>query len=404
MNSHSHLIKINRTQFIRLAGMLLFFTAANVMADPLPGRDLLKFSQKAMDGTTITNSQGGTQRYWGHDTLSTAYSTVGATGPTAYRGRFMADNFADRIDSPVLHVRWWGSYLNNFVSPNFPVNKFLICFETDVPADASNPFPRPGAPILSQIVQRGPLAAGSGTFTEKPISGGGPPLGETLYEYNAELHRGRAFAQIPNKVYWLKIVALVDLPAGIIIDPNQPPTFVPRWGWHSRDYRIMNGLASTPPDVIPGEHINGFLGPVALGQSVWQFQSPAVTGSVVADHLSTPDGAIAPLVTQSSYQRTFYLDLADGPSGISSFGMDLAFELYALGAIPNPSVSLIKAVKPALSNLMVGVNYQLQLSGDMVTWTNHGAPFMATSNTMVYPQYWDVDRWYKLFFRAQAAP
>src|SRR5687768_8100407 len=103
-------------------------------ADPLPGRDVTKFSQKPMDGTAITSPNGTVERFWGHDELSTAYSTVGATGPTPYRGTFMADDFADKFDTPVVHVKWWGSYLNNFVSPNFPVDKFLICVESDVPA------------------------------------------------------------------------------------------------------------------------------------------------------------------------------------------------------------------------------------------------------------------------------
>jgi Concanavalin A-like lectin/glucanases superfamily len=69
-----------------------------------------------------------------------------------------------------------------------------------------------------------------------------------------------------------------------------------------------------------------------------------------------------------------------------------------------PSVSLIKAVKPAFSNLTVGNNYQLQLSSETTTWTNQGAPFTATSSTMVYPQYWDVNNWADLFFRIATVP
>ncbi|HEX6961092.1 MAG TPA: PEP-CTERM sorting domain-containing protein, partial [Lacipirellula sp.] len=304
------------------------------LADPLDGRDVLKFSQQPMDGTPITNPNGVTQRFWGHDELSTAYSTIGATGPTPYRGVFMADDFADEFNSPVVHVKWWGSYLNNFVSPNFPVDKFLISFESDVPAGPNNPFSHPGQPLLNQIVRRGPISPGSGTFTERPISGGGPPLNETLYEYNAELHLGKEFFQKSDTVYWLKIVALVDLPAGIIIDPNQPPTFVPRWGWHNRDYTIMNPLASTVPAVVPGEHIDGFLGPVPGGTPVWHFQDDAVTGHIVVNHLTTPMGSIMPIIDQAGYQPTRYLPLADGPRGIGEFSKDLAFELYT---VPEPA-------------------------------------------------------------------
>ncbi|HEX2476871.1 MAG TPA: hypothetical protein VHK01_19105, partial [Lacipirellulaceae bacterium] len=188
------------TTCFAIAALCAFF-AASATADPIVGRDLLKFSQKPMDATPITSPNGTVQRFWGHDELSTAYSTVGATGPTPYRGTFMADDFADKFNSPIVHVKWWGSYLNNFVSPAFPVDKFLISIESDVPQGPNNPFSHPGQPLLNQIVKRGPISPGSGTFTERPISGGGPPLGETLYEYNAELHLGKEFFQKPDTVY-----------------------------------------------------------------------------------------------------------------------------------------------------------------------------------------------------------
>ena len=75
-------------------------------------------------------------------------------------------------------------------------------------------------------------------------------------------------------------------------------------------------------------------------------------------------------------------------------------ELYSFIA-PTPTITLIKAVKPSFSNLSVGTSYQLQVSGDLLTWTNQGASFKATSSSMVYPKYWDVDNWGKLFFRIQ---
>ncbi|HKQ36906.1 MAG TPA: hypothetical protein VJ063_02440 [Verrucomicrobiae bacterium] len=69
-----------------------------------------------------------------------------------------------------------------------------------------------------------------------------------------------------------------------------------------------------------------------------------------------------------------------------------------------PQVSLVKAVKPSFSDLTVASNYQLQVSSDLQNWTNEGAPFTATNSTMVYPKYWDVDNWGKLYFRLQEAP
>ena len=41
---------------------------------------------------------------------------------------------------------------------------------------------------------------------------------------------------------------------------------------------------------------------------------------------------------------------------------------------------------------------------DVSTWTIYGEPFNATSSTMTYPQYWDVDNWGTIFFRLQAVP
>ncbi len=77
-------------------------------------------------------------------------------------------------------------------------------------------------------------------------------------------------------------------------------------------------------------------------------------------------------------------------------------QLYAIESAPR--VDLIKAVKPSFSNLIVGRNYQLQLSENLNTWTNQGAAFPATNNNMIYPQYFDVGNWGQLFFRAQVVP
>jgi hypothetical protein len=307
-------------------------------ADPLPGRDIEKFIQLPMDGTLLPGPQGTVQPYWGHDEFSTAYGVgIGPAAPVIYQGRFMADDFADEFRTPVVHVKWWGSYLNNILG-QFPIDKFLISFEEDVPVSATNPFSHPGKPLLNQIVRRVPvggLAPGSGTYTEKPISLGGPPLSETLYEYNAELHLDKPFRQLPDTVYWLKIVALVDLPPGVPIpNPNEPSTIVPRWGWHNRDFTIKNPLAS--PNVLPGETVT-VVGPVPGGFPVWHFQDDAVTGRVLVD-TAGPMGQIMPVIQQDEYLPTRYLDLIDGPPPIGQHSKDLAFVLYT---VPEPATSVL---------------------------------------------------------------
>lgn len=80
---------------------------------------------------------------------------------------------------------------------------------------------------------------------------------------------------------------------------------------------------------------------------------------------------------------------------------DEVAELYEIES--GPRVDLIKAVKPSFSGLYVGMNYQLQVSTDMSNWTNYGDPFPATNSAMVYPRYWDMDNWGKLFFQIKTA-
>ena len=56
-------------------------------------------------------------------------------GP-AYQGDFMADDFSDKENTPVYHIRWWGSYDQNQSFNG--VQKFLISFESDLPNDPTS--------------------------------------------------------------------------------------------------------------------------------------------------------------------------------------------------------------------------------------------------------------------------
>jgi hypothetical protein len=78
-------------------------------------------------------------------------------------------------------------------------------------------------------------------------------------------------------------------------------------------------------------------------------------------------------------------------------------QLEQVEAARRPTLSLVKAVKPAFGLLTVGTNYQLQVSADLVNWTNHGPPFTATNSSMTLPEYWDVGNWTQLNFRLQVA-
>jgi hypothetical protein len=87
-------------------------------------------------------------------------------------------------------------------------------------------------------------------------------------------------------------------------------------------------------------------------------------------------------------------DLALSPSEVQ--------QLYVYES--GPQVNLVQAVMPSFSNLTLGSNYQLQVSGNLNTWTNQGSEFIATNTSMSYPQYFNVSNWSQLYFRLQVAP
>ena len=304
-------------QLLMFAGLVaVTIVPSTAMADPLAGQ-VKKFEQLPMDATPVDGAL-----WWGHDELSMSYGdhTTGLYGNNAaFQSQFMADDFADTVSTPIVHIRWWGSYLGNTTFNH--VQKFLISFESDVPA-VPGMYSYPGTPLLSQVVTLGGLSPGSGTFSETFISnGGGFPGSEDLYSYNAEL--ALPFPEQKDTVYWLKIVALVD--------PNVDGPL--RWGWHNRDYTVQDTYASPVP--TPGEFIEG----VSPGGStpVWHFQDDAITGVITFIDINAPGITFNQLLPTFFPQN--YVDNRDGPMGISAFSKDLAFELYT--NVPEPSTFLL---------------------------------------------------------------
>ena len=79
-----------------------------------------------------------------------------------------------------------------------------------------------------------------------------------------------------------------------------------------------------------------------------------------------------------------------------------AFSSNEVAALYNvessPTVAIFQAVQINSSNLLTGINYQIQVSSDLINWTNSGSVFTASNTTATnfYPANWN-----QLFFRLQ---
>ena len=235
--------------------------ASTALADPLPGRDVLKFGQQPMStprSPTSTEHRNGLALR-GHDELSTAYGFGNAaTRPTPYQGRFMADDFADKLSRPRGPREMVG-----LVPQQFPIAQHA---REQVPdfvrkrraSDRRQCFSHPGPAALEPDRHAGPAggAPAPARYTEKLISPGGPPLNEQLYEYNAELHLGKAFFREGGHGLLAEDRGPRRSSAGHSLRripiSHQPSS--PRWGWHNRDYTIKIRSLPRLPRVIPVRH------------------------------------------------------------------------------------------------------------------------------------------------------
>ena len=144
------------------AFVILVLASAVASADPLSG-EVIKFLQLPLNGaiaptgvSPIPPGVSNPQAYPGHDELSTAWQSPAGTTST-FQGNYMADDFSDNFNTPVVHVQWWGSYLSNAAQPPNPAQQFLISFENDVPAGTDPVWgnSHPGVQDFSQIVTAG---------------------------------------------------------------------------------------------------------------------------------------------------------------------------------------------------------------------------------------------------------
>ena len=77
-----------------------------------------------------------------------------------------------------------------------------------------------------------------------------------------------------------------------------------------------------------------------------------------------------------------------------------SFDVVVLGPAPAAIlVETIRIVKPVFSNLTLSASCQLQISSDLINWTNEGAAFVPTNTSMTLAQSFDMASRGQLFFR-----
>jgi concanavalin A-like lectin/glucanase superfamily protein len=134
-----------------------------------------------------------------------------------------------------------------------------------------------------------------------------------------------------------------------------------------------------------------------------QYSGISLNGSGFGGAGCTPISPVQGFIGAGSQKSSFFNGTVDDVRVYNRALTDLEIQqLYAYEA--GPAVTLQKAVRPGFSNLVLGTNYQLQVSADLTNWTNQGAPFTATNTAILSQQYFDVDVFGGLFFRLQTAP
>jgi len=212
----------------------------------------------------------------------------------------------------------------------------------------------------------------------------------------------------------------LQLTTGMTLEAWVFPTADPT-GWRSIVYKTIDGyyLMLNPGPTVGGTWTSGTAWlptPTSLALNEWTHLAATFDGTAMRMYVngglvdSQPQTApLSPTtgtlqIGADGYPGEFFEGRIDDVRIYNrALSASEVRQLYLMEGA-GPVVSIIKAVKPSFALLSVGTNYQLQVSSDLVTWTNQGTPFIATNGTMTFPQYWDVDNWSRLFFRLQITP
>jgi hypothetical protein len=172
-----------------------------------------------------------------------------------------------------------------------------------------------------------------------------------------------------------------------------PAPYSPAMGsWH---HYLVTKAGTSYTTYIDGQ-------PVSDGTNYVNYAANLQTNSTVGP-AAIPPGITAPLTIGWAEGQTYVNGKLDD---IRIYDRALsASEVQQLYAIEAPPIlNIQKAVYLDSANLLVGTNYQVQISTDLNNWTNYGSAFTATNSIWRSANYFDVPNWDQLFFRLQAAP
>jgi hypothetical protein len=122
--------------------------------------------------------------------------------------------------------------------------------------------------------------------------------------------------------------------------------------------------------------------------------------------ISSPGGVVPYTDVNVGYLNGYLDDVRIYNRALCSNEVSQLYQIESgITNVPPPVVNINKAVWLSFSNLVVGTNYQVQVSTNLSsTFTNYGSPFSATNSSMPYPAYWNVSDWNQLFFQLVTSP
>lgn len=239
---------------------------------------VLKYSQKIGHLTPLAPDMHS----WGEDIPSDVDWHKIMQSPTIPPNWVIADDFRDPYSTPVLTVRWWGSY----VGPTFqqvagglaPIfgpgseDGYLISFFSDIPAGTGGvPFSRPGALLGSYALSFDKVWVEPTSYVgwdQHPIWEYKANLMDAHLDHPTSYADPMGFRQKAGEIYWISIVAEVGhklelvtdaagnvqwvaTPTGKFAEPNPQNQEGHYWGWHTSPEHF-NDVATMGHLAMPG--------------------------------------------------------------------------------------------------------------------------------------------------------